>query len=169
LDNLTIALDAMSGDFGPPVIVPAALQALNRHPHLYIILVGDPTEIIPLLPKNYQRLTIVESTSVIANDMKPSLAIRHSQGSSMQLALELVKNNQAQACVSAGNTGALMVLSKLLLHSIKGIERPALVAVLPALNKRNTVVLDLGANAECDSDMLVQFALMGDILARSRV
>ncbi|WP_392563421.1 phosphate acyltransferase PlsX [Orbus wheelerorum] len=167
MDNLTIALDAMSGDFGPPVIVPAALQALNSHPNLHIILVGEPTEIIPLLPKSYQRLTFVESTSVITNDMKPSLAIRHSQGSSMRIALELVKNNQAQACVSAGNTGALMGLSKLLLHSIEGIERPALVATLPALNNRNTVVLDLGANAECNSDMLVQFALMGDILARS--
>lgn len=167
MDNLTVALDAMSGDFGPRVVVPAALQALNCHPELNLILVGEPTEIIPLLPKKYQRLTIVESTSVIANDIKPSIAIRHSQGSSMRIALELVKQHRSLACVSAGNTGALMGLSKLLLHSIEGIERPALVAVLPALNNRNTVVLDLGANAECNSDMLVQFALMGVILARS--
>lgn len=167
LNNLTIALDAMSGDFGPRVVVPAALQALDIYPHLDIILVGDSAEITPMLPKTYQRLTIVESTSIITNDMKPSFAIRHSQGSSMRIALDLVKQNRAHACVSAGNTGALMGLSKLLLHAIDGIERPALVAILPALNRGNTVVLDLGANAECNSDMLVQFAVMGDILART--
>lgn len=166
MDNLTVALDAMSGDFGPSVVVPAALQALNNHPNLNLILVGESTEIEPYISFQSERLTIVESTSVIRNDMKPSLAIRHSHGSSMRIALELVKNNVAQACVSAGNTGALMGLAKLLLHSIVGIDRPALVATLPALNKRNTIVLDLGANAECDSDMLVQFAIMGDILAK---
>lgn len=167
MDNLTVALDAMSGDYGPRVVVPAALQALDSYPNLHIILVGDPARIVPLLPKNYSRISVVESTAVIANDMRPSLAIRHSQGSSMRVALDLVKQHKAQACVSAGNTGALMGLSKLLLHSIDGIERPALVAILPALNHRHTVVLDLGANAECNSDMLVQFALMGDILART--
>lgn len=177
MDNLTIALDAMSGDFGPRVIVPAAIQALNCYPNLSIFLVGDPTEISLFLSKEnakfvkqYQqdhRLTLIESTSVIANDMKPAYAIRHSHGSSMRIALELVKNNQAQACVSAGNTGALMGLSKLLLHALVGIDRPALVAIIPALNNQNTVVLDLGANAQCDSDMLVQFAIMGQILAKT--
>ncbi|MDF7666603.1 phosphate acyltransferase PlsX [Orbaceae bacterium ESL0727] len=177
MDNLTIALDAMSGDYGPRIIIPAALQALNCHPNLSILLVGDPEEITPFLPKfnendntnqsAYDRLTIVKSTSVIANDMKPSQAIRHSQGSSMSIALELVKERRADACVSAGNTGALMGLSKLLLHSLDGIDRPALVAILPALNHQGTVVLDLGANAECDSNMLVQFATMGSILANS--
>lgn len=177
MDNLTIALDAMSGDFGPRVIVPAAIQALNCYPNLSIFLVGDPTEINLCLSKEnakfvkqYQqdhRLTLIESTSVIANDMKPAYAIRHSHGSSMRIALELVKNNQAQACVSAGNTGALMGLSKLLLHALVGIDRPALVAIIPALNNQNTVVLDLGANAQCDSDMLVQFAIMGQILAKT--
>jgi phosphate acyltransferase len=177
LDNLTIALDAMSGDFGPRIVVPAAIQALNNYPTLSIFLVGCLTEINLFLPKEkaklitqYQqegRLMLIESTSVIANDMKPSYAIRHSQGSSMRIALELVKDNKAQACVSAGNTGALMGLSKLLLHSLTGIDRPALVAIVPALNNQNTVVLDLGANAECDSDMLVQFAIMGEILAKT--
>ncbi|OCG25051.1 phosphate acyltransferase [Gilliamella sp. wkB108] len=177
MDNLTIALDAMSGDFGPRVVVPATIQALNRYPNLSIFLVGDPTEIGSFLSKEnaelinqYQannRLKVIKSTSVIANDMKPSYAIRHSQGSSMRMALELVKDNQAQACVSAGNTGALMGLSKLLLHSLTGIDRPALVATIPALNNQNTVVLDLGANAECDSNMLVQFAIMGEILAKT--
>ncbi|MCX8642864.1 phosphate acyltransferase PlsX [Gilliamella sp. B3781] len=167
----------MSGDFGPRVIVPAAIQALNCYPNLSIFLVGDPAEISLFLSKEnakfvkqYQqdhRLMLIESTSVIANDMKPAYAIRHSHGSSMRIALELVKNNQAQACVSAGNTGALMGLSKLLLHALVGIDRPALVAIIPALNNQNTVVLDLGANAQCDSDMLVQFAIMGQILAKT--
>lgn len=167
MDSLTVALDTMSGDFGPCVVVPAALKALNNHPNLHLFLVGNPSEINSYLPKVYERLTVVESTTVIANAMKPSLAIRNSQGSSMRIALELVKQGVAQACVSAGNTGALMGLSKLLLHSIQGIERPALMAVLPALNNQNTIVLDLGANAECNSDMLVQFAIMGSILAKS--
>lgn len=166
MDSLTVALDAMSGDFGPSVVVPAALQALNNHPNLNLILVGEPTEIESYITFQSKRLTIVKSTSIIHNDMKPSIAIRHSHGSSMRIALELVKSNIAQACVSAGNTGALMGLAKLLLHSIVGIDRPALVATLPALNKRNTIVLDLGANAECDSDMLIQFAIMGNILAK---
>ncbi|MCX8650349.1 phosphate acyltransferase PlsX [Gilliamella sp. B2776] len=167
----------MSGDFGPRIVVPAAIQALNCYPNLSLFLVGDPTEVNFFLSKEnsqlitqYQsngRLTLVESSSVIANDMKPSYAIRHSQGSSMRIALELVKDNKVQACVSAGNTGALMGLSKLLLHSLTGIDRPALVATIPALNNQNTVVLDLGANAQCDSDMLVQFAIMGEILAKT--
>ncbi len=177
MDNLTIALDAMSGDFGPRIVVPAAIQALNRYPNLSIFLVGNLTEISSFLSKentkliaqyqNDSRLVLIESTTVITNDMKPSYAIRHSQGSSMRIALELVKDNSAQACVSAGNTGALMGLSKLLLHSLTGIDRPALVATIPALNNHDTVVLDLGANAECDSDMLVQFAIMGEILAKT--
>ena len=177
MDNLTIALDAMSGDFGPRIVVPAAIQALNCYPNLSLFLVGDPTEINFFLSKEnselvtqYQssgRLNLIESSSVIANDIKPSYAIRHSQGSSMRIALEFVKDNKAQACVSAGNTGALMGLSKLLLHSLTGIDRPALVATIPALNNQNTVVLDLGANAQCDSDMLVQFAIMGEILAKT--
>ncbi|OCG58153.1 phosphate acyltransferase [Gilliamella sp. Nev5-1] len=177
MDNLTIALDAMSGDFGPRVVVPAAIHALNCYQNLSIFLVGCSTEINLFLPKEkaklitqYQqegRLILTESTTVIANDMRPSYAIRHSQGSSMRMALELVKENKAQACVSAGNTGALMGLSKLLLRSLTGIDRPALVATVPALNNQNTVVLDLGANAECDSNMLVQFAIMGEILAKT--
>ncbi len=165
----------MSGDFGPRTVVPAAIEALKRYPNLFIFLVGDPAEITPFLSKEKShlndnhlpsdRLSIVASTSIIANDMKPSQAIRHSQGSSMRMALELVRDKKAQACVSAGNTGALMGLSKLLLHALPGIDRPALVAILPALNRQSTVVLDLGANAECDSSMLIQFATMGSILA----
>ncbi|QIQ20884.1 phosphate acyltransferase PlsX [Zophobihabitans entericus] len=175
MDNLTVALDAMSGDFGPRVAVPAALQALTQHPNLHILLVGNPTEIESLLSQKenskssdiLSRLTIIESTSVITHDAKLSVAIRHSQGSSMRIALELVKSKKAQACVSAGNTGALMGLAKLLIKPLPDIDRPALMAVLPALNQGKTVILDLGANAECDSNMLVQFAVMGSIMAEN--
>lgn len=160
----------MSGDFGPRVAVPAALQALARHSHLHLFLVGDINEMLVYLPQKTPycdgRITLIESTSTISNDIKPSVALRQSQGSSMRIALELVKSGRAKACVSAGNTGALMALSKLLIRPLPGIDRPALVAILPALNEQETVILDLGANAECTSDMLVQFAVMGAILAR---
>ncbi|XKM13172.1 phosphate acyltransferase PlsX [Orbaceae bacterium ac157xtp] len=167
MENLTIALDAMSGDFGPRVVVPAALKAIKHHSNLHLILVGDPAKIGAFLPESYSQISVVESTHLITNEMKPAYAIKHSQGTSMRLALELVKLDKAQACVSAGNTGALMGLSKILLHAIQGIDRPALVSMLPVLNGKHVVVLDLGANVECDSEMLVQFALMGEILAKA--
>ncbi len=123
----------MGGDFGPTVTVPAALQALNSNSQLTLLLVGDPDTITPLLAKadfeQRSRLQIIPAQSVIASDARPSQAIRASRGSSMRVALELVKEGQAQACVSAGNTGALMGLAKLLLKPLEGIERPALVTV----------------------------------------
>ena len=153
----------MGGDFGPSVTVPAALQALNSNSQLTLLLVGNPDAITPLLAKadfeQRSRLQIIPAQSVIASDVRPSQAIRASRGSSMRVALELVKEGRAQACVSAGNTGALMGLAKLLLKPLEGIERPALVTVLPHQQKGKTVVLDLGANVDCDSTMLVQFAI----------
>ncbi|EOE0523577.1 phosphate acyltransferase PlsX [Providencia stuartii] len=167
--NLTIALDAMGGDVGPRVTVPAALQALASNPALKLLLVGQPDAIQPLLAQQSVELTsrveIIPAENVIANDAKPSTAIRQSKGTSMRVALELVKTGQAQACVSAGNTGALMGLAKLMLKSIDGIERPALMTILPNQQKGQTVVLDLGANVNCSSDMLVQFAVMGSVVA----
>lgn len=163
----------MGGDFGPTVTVPAALQALNSNSQLTLLLVGDPDTITPLLAKadfeQRSRLQIIPAQSVIASDARPSQAIRASRGSSMRVALELVKEGQAQACVSAGNTGALMGLAKLMLKPLEGIERPALVTVLPHQQKGKTVVLDLGANVDCDSTMLVQFAVMGSVLAEEVV
>ncbi len=163
----------MGGDFGPSVTVPAALQALNSNSQLTLLLVGNPDAITPLLAKadfeQRSRLQIIPAQSVIASDARPSQAIRTSRGSSMRIALELVKEGRAQACVSAGNTGALMGLSKLLLKPIEGIERPALVTVLPHQQKGKTVVLDLGANVDCDSTMLAQFAVMGAVLAEEVV
>ncbi len=159
----------MGGDFGPAVTVPAALQALESNSQLNLLLVGNPDAITPLLAKadfdQRSRLQIIPAQSVIASDARPSHAVRNSRGSSMRIALELVKEGRAQACVSAGNTGALMGLSKLLLKPLDGIERPALVTMLPHQQRGKTVVLDLGANVDCDSDMLVQFAIMGSVLA----
>ncbi|KEA52678.1 MULTISPECIES: phosphate acyltransferase PlsX [Mangrovibacter] len=169
MTRLTLALDAMGGDFGPAVTVPAALQALESNSQLNLLLVGNPDAITPLLAKadfdQRSRLQIIPAQSVIASDARPSHAVRNSRGSSMRIALELVKEGRAQACVSAGNTGALMGLSKLLLKPLDGIERPALVTMLPHQMRGKTVVLDLGANVDCDSDMLVQFAIMGSVLA----
>ena len=169
LTRLTLALDVMGGDFGPSVTVPAALQALNSNSHLNLLLVGDPDAITPLLAKadfeQRSRLLVIPAQSVIASDARPSQAVRNSRGSSMRMALELVKEGRAEACVSAGNTGALMGLAKMLLKPIEGIERPALVTVLPHQQKGKTVVLDLGANVDCDGKMLAQFAVMGAVMA----
>ncbi|HHW8959650.1 phosphate acyltransferase PlsX [Morganella morganii] len=169
MTNLTIALDAMGGDIGPHVTVPASLQALASNPKLTLLLVGHPDSISPLLANQnaelLSRLRVIPAYETIAGDAKPSQAIRQSKGTSMRIALELVKEEEAQACVSAGNTGALMGLAKLMLKSIEGIERPALMTVVPNQKKGKTVLLDLGANAECSSDMLVQFAVMGAVMA----
>lgn len=159
----------MGGDFGPSVTVPAALQALSLNPHLNLLLVGDADAITPLLAKadfeQRSRLLIIPAQSVIASDARPSQAVRNSRGSSMRIALELVKEGRAEACVSSGNTGALMGLAKMLLKPIEGIERPALMTVLPHQQKGKTVVLDLGANVDCDGKMLAQFAVMGAVMA----
>lgn len=159
----------MGGDFGPRITVPACLRALASNPHLNILLVGQPDSISPLLANQnaelISRLHLIPSEHVVANDAKPSHAIRASKGTSMRIALDLVKTGEAQACVSAGNTGVLMGLAKLRLKAIEGIERPALVSVLPNQKKGKTVVLDLGANVNCDSQMLVQFAVMGAVMA----
>ncbi|EST59235.1 glycerol-3-phosphate acyltransferase PlsX [Proteus hauseri ZMd44] len=159
----------MGGDFGPRITVPACLRALASNPHLKILLVGQPDSISPLLANQnaelISRLHVIPAEHIVANDAKPSHAIRASKGTSMRVALDLVKTGDAQACVSAGNTGVLMGLAKLRLNAIDGIERPALVSVLPNQKKGKTVVLDLGANVNCDSKMLVQFAVMGAVMA----
>ncbi len=173
MTRLTLAIDAMGGDFGPCVTVPAAMQALASNSQLHLLLVGDPDKITTSLARADSalqgRLQVIPAESVIASDARPSQAIRNSRGSSMRIALELVKEGKAQACISAGNTGALMGLAKLLLKPLDGIERPALMSVLPNQQQGKTVVLDLGANVECDSEMLVQFAIMGAVMAEQVV
>ncbi|TKI07697.1 phosphate acyltransferase PlsX [Martelella alba] len=171
--RLTLALDAMGGDFGPAVTVPAALQALASHPQLELLLVGDPAAINPLLTRTDAalrgRATVIGAELVIAGDAKPSAAIRASRGTSMRVMLELIKAGRAQACVSAGNTGALMGLAKMLIKPLEGIQRPALMTVLPHRLRGKTVVLDLGANVECSGEMLAQFAVMGAVVAEDIV
>lgn len=159
----------MGGDFGPSVTVPAALKALSLYPELYLFLVGHPDIIGTMLKlsntKYIDRLTIIPTTSVISDNVRLAQAIRTSQNTSMRVALELIKSGHAQACVSAGNTGALMGLSKLVLKSINGIARPALTTILPNQKQGKTVILDLGANIVCNEAMLVQFAIMGSVLS----
>ncbi|WP_181318071.1 phosphate acyltransferase PlsX [Photobacterium angustum] len=167
--GLTVALDAMGGDFGPQVTVPAAVQALLHSPELKLILFGDLSAItaqLTLLNKlNHPRLTIVHCDTVIANETRPSQALRHSKGSSMRMALDAVTAGQADACVSAGNTGALMALSRFVLKQLPGVERPALISAIPNRGENPTWLLDLGANVSCDADTLFQFAVMGSVLA----
>ncbi|MBT0723332.1 phosphate acyltransferase PlsX [Rosenbergiella sp. S61] len=170
MTRVTLAVDAMGGDFGPHVTVPAVLQALGIYPFLDIYLVGLPDTLQPLLvtadSSVLKRLHCVEAESVITSDVKPSLAIRQSKNSSMRLALELVKDHKAQACLSAGDTGALMGLALLLLKPLPQIRRPALMTLLPNATEGQTVILDIGANIEADSEMLLQFALMGTVVAQ---
>lgn len=171
--NLVLALDVMGGDFGPVVTIPASLRALSLYPTLELLLVGNPQEISSILKQSnslyLDRLTIIPAKSVISSNMKLAQAMRGSQDTSMRIALELIKSGRAQACVSAGNTGVLMGLSKLILKSISGIERPALTTFLPNKNKGKTVILDLGANIVCDGAMLAQFAIMGSVLSEQIV
>jgi glycerol-3-phosphate acyltransferase PlsX len=166
--DLTLALDAMGGDHGPHVTVPAAVQALKSHISLKMIFVGDKTEIqqhLQDLSKSVlSRIQIIHTTEVVAMCDRPVFALRSRKNSSMRLALELVRDGKAQACVSAGNTGALMAMAKVLLKTLPGVDRPALVSCLPSMTGKPVYLLDLGANVSCDSETLFQFAVMGSVL-----
>ncbi len=168
MTTVTIAIDAMGGDFGPPVTVPAALAALNKHPSLHLILVGDEKVIRQKLNGQAEnsRLTIQHATQQVAMDELPSQALRTKKDSSMRVAIDLVKEGRAAACVSAGNTGALMMTARFVLKMLPGIERPAIVSTLPTIHPNKIVrMLDLGANVDSAPINLVQFAVMGSVLA----
>jgi len=162
--SLTLALDGMGGDHGPAVVVPAALQALAEHKDLALILVGDQQvlerEIGNHGAKFDERLRVRHASQTIAMDELPSVALRKKKDSSMRVALNLVKSGEAHACVSAGNTGALMATARFVLKTLPGIDRPAICFALPTING-HTHMLDLGANVDADSDTLFQFAVMG--------
>jgi len=165
----TISLDAMGGDRGPEVVVPGAALALQRHPDVSFLLVGDRARIEPLLaehPALAGRSRIVHTDTAIGMDDKPSQALRRGRGSSMWLALEAVQKGEADCAVSAGNTGALMALSKLILKTMPGIERPVIAGQWPTV-KENCIVLDLGANIGATARQLADFALMGAAMARA--
>ena len=165
----TLALDAMGGDHGPEVTVPGAALSLAEHPELRFILAGDEPQIARVLaghPELAGKSRILHTELAIASDEKPSQALRRGKGSSMWLALEAVKTGEAQAAVSAGNTGALMALSRLILRPMPGIERPALAAQWPTIH-RPSIVLDVGSNIGASAQQLIIFALMGAAMARA--
>lgn len=171
---LTIALDVMGGDFGVDVLLPAAGIALSRHPHLKVILVGDEDRIRARLRdvgdgherSVLERVEVQHASQVVGSDEAPALAMRSKKDSSMRVAIDMVKQGRAQACVSAGNTGALMATSRFVLKTLAGIDRPAICSAVPSVNG-HTWVLDLGANVDCSAEHLVQFAVMGSELARA--
>ncbi|WP_134079970.1 phosphate acyltransferase PlsX [Haemophilus haemolyticus] len=173
MTRLTLALDVMGGDIGPRITIPASILALENDPELYLILFGDSQQISPLLNNCSQsileRIQVQHCSSVIENNQGISYALRHSKGTSMRLALESVQRGEAQGCVSAGNTAALMGLSKILLQPLQGIVRPALISLIPTIDGEKSVMLDLGANIECSAENLYQFAIMGAIFAETRL
>lgn len=164
---ITIALDAMGGDHGVSVVVPAALQTLALYSDLQLILVGDEERIRSALQnQNIDRLIIQHASQQVEMDEAPSHALRMKKDSSMRVAINLVKEGTAQACVSAGNTGALMATSRFVLKTLPQIDRPAIVGNLPTVNPDKKVrVLDLGANVDSPAAQLFQFAVMGSVLA----
>ena len=165
---LTIAIDAMGGDSAPAVPVAATLDLLRRSPGLEAILVGLPDEIGPLLEHRsvgqQARVTMQPASQVVAMDEPPADALRRKRDSSMRVAVNLVHEGRAAACVSAGNTGALMAIAKFVLKTLPGVDRPAIISAIPSL-AGHTLMLDLGANSTCTARQLCEFALMGDIVA----
>ncbi len=156
----------MGGDHGVSVSVPAALRMLGKQPLLEIILVGQRDAIEAVLKEQrHDRLHIHEASQVVGMDERPADALRKKKDSSMRVAINLVKEGAAHACVSAGNTGALMATSRFVLKTVPGIDRPAIMAIVPTKTGR-TYMLDLGANAECTSEQLFQFAVMGAVVVR---
>ena len=160
----------MGGDHGPDIIIPAAVSALKRHPNVKLILVGDEEVLKAKLQthqlENETRLEIHHASQQVAMDESPALALRRKKDSSMRVAINLVKEGAAAACVSAGNTGALMATAKFVLKTLRGIDRPAIISALPT-TRGHTYMLDLGGNVDSSAEQLVQFAIMGSVLAKS--
>src|SRR3990170_1697130 len=167
---VTIALDAMGGDHGPSVVIPAAAIALIRHPEMRFLLVGNRASIereLAAYPALAANAVLIHTDVAVAMDAKPSQALRKGRyHSSMWLALEAVKDGRADAAVSAGNTGALMVMAKFCLKTLEGVDRPAIAAIWPTIESE-CIVLDVGANVGADSRQLVEFTLMGAAMARA--
>ncbi|QHB17142.1 phosphate acyltransferase PlsX [Mannheimia pernigra] len=170
MNDITLALDVMGGDFGPRVTIPAIAKALTQKSNLSFLLFGDENQITPLLQKysllNHPKIQLHHTEQVIDSDIPFSKAIRQSKNSSMRLAIEAVKEGKALGCISGGNTGALMGLAKLLIEPLPNIERPALTSLIPTTNGKSSVMLDLGANIEVSNYQLQQFAEMGNLFAQ---
>jgi glycerol-3-phosphate acyltransferase PlsX len=167
--SLAISLDAMGGDNAPEMVVRGADIARRRFPQCRFMFFGDEAKVRPLLdslPELKKVSTLRHTVSVVTMDDKPGQALRSGRGSSMRLAIDAVHNGEAAAVVSAGNTGALMAMAKFVLKTMPGIDRPAIASFFPTL-RSESVMLDLGANVQCDADNLVQFAVMGNVFART--
>lgn len=169
--SATIAIDAMGGDFGPHLIVPACIASLAEFPSLHLVLVGQASLLEELIARHpgvdRARLHVEHASEVIGMDERPTHALRGKPDASMRVMLELVRGGRAQACVSAGNTGALMALSLYVLKPLPGIDRPAMVTAVPTAGGV-CHLLDLGANVDCSAEQLYQFAVMGSVAAEAQ-
>jgi len=164
MNKIIISVDAMGGAHAPKSVVDAVNNASKKNPHISFKLFGDSALIKKLMPSELrasQSIEIIHTTHVISDDEQPVKALKTGRESSMYKAIRSVKDGEAHACISGGNTGALMVMAKLVLGSLPNVKRPAIINIFPNSRNKGTVMLDLGANAECDSVNLFQFALMG--------
>ncbi len=170
MKNITIAVDAMGGDHGLNVVIPASIRAARNNPDLKLLLVGDQNQVNAHLKKSgivsNSQFSVVHASEIVDMDELPSHAMRNKKDSSMRVAINLVKEGRAQACVSAGNTGALMATARFVLKTLPGIDRPAIIAELPTMHGK-TRVIDLGANVDSCAEHLFQFAVMGSALIQA--
>jgi glycerol-3-phosphate acyltransferase PlsX len=164
-DKITLAIDAMGGDVGLSVTLPACALFLERQTNVHLLLVGDENRIKAHRESasliNHPRVRLIHASEVITMDDALETALRRKKDSSMRVAINQVKDRHAQAAVSAGNTGALMAIARFVLKTLDGIDRPAIASILPNMDRSGTTVLDLGANVDCTAEHLQQFALMG--------
>ena len=166
--TIKISIDCMGGDHGPSVTIPAAISFVESEPDAELILVGLEESLLAELKKHkaseHPRLSVVNATEVVTMDDPLEIALRRKKDSSMRVAINMVKEGRADACVSAGNTGALMAISRYVLKTLPGVNRPAICSILPNQKDGPTYMLDLGANVDCEPQHLHQFALMGSAL-----
>src|SRR5690606_22173663 len=166
--TIKLSIDCMGGDHGPSVTVPAALSFLGQTSDAELVLVGQEdairSELAKLGQEQHPRITIRHASEVVTMEDPLETALRRKKDSSMRVAINLVKEGQAQACISAGNTGALMAVSRYVLKTLAGVDRPAICTILPNQKNGPTYMLDLGANVDCEPLHLHQFALMGSAL-----
>ncbi len=168
--RITIAIDCMGGDKAPDIVISGASKVADKNKNVNFIFYGDSNLIDHLIKKHpilSNRYSLVHTNEAISSDDKPSVALRRGVNSSMRLAIDSLKEGKSDAVVSAGNTGALMAISKVILRPLASINRPAIVTFIPNIKRTATVMLDMGANIDCDSDVLYQFAIMGHAFART--
>ena len=167
---VTVAVDCMGGDHGPRVTVPAAVEYLRAAADVNIVLVGLQDainqQLRSLSAENMPQLSVLHASEIVTMDESPAVALRGKKDSSMRVAINLVKDGTAHACISAGNTGALMAISRFVLKTLPNVERPAICSILPT-RTGHTYMLDLGANVDCTAEHLLQFGIMGSVLVSS--